>query len=107
MFERQIAAGMSFLDGYFHGHNWIWNIDVGELDLSSGCSCVLGQLYGDYDHGLFEMDLEDEEADDLGFAVDTRQLGVLSVSDHHRAWNILTEEWVAAIKDRIDQGVDL
>jgi hypothetical protein len=52
----RVAAGAAFLDEREPG--WADRIDLDQLDLSSDCRCVLGQLHGDYGTGLDVLDVE-------------------------------------------------
>jgi hypothetical protein len=59
-----VARGVELLDEAGPA-GWREVIDLGLLNLSSGRLCVLGQLYGSYQDGLQELDVE--RAHDLGF----------------------------------------
>jgi hypothetical protein len=107
-YENEIAAGMKYLDDYYRSKSWVLQIDLGELDLKSGCNCVLGQLKGDYDTMMDELALVEQEACEMGFAADT----YIWDENYDRAksdkmWTTLTEEWRVAIKDRLDLGIEL
>lgn len=52
--EVRVKQGMALLDEK-HGPGWVHKIDVESLDVAGNCSCVLGQLYGDYGTGLFSL----------------------------------------------------
>jgi hypothetical protein len=106
VFEKEITGGMSFLDAYFEGKSWVFGIDLGELDLKSGCNCVLGQLNGDYDTMMDILDLDDEDSHKLGFSVDSYGPEFAGRPTDF-VWDQLTEEWRVALKDRVDLGVEL
>lgn len=100
MFKEQIDKGKALLDEFYGTKSWVLQLDLGELNLKSGCNCVLGQLYGDYDHMLLELDMVEEDAVDHGFCLDFHTEEPLN-------WDQLTEEWRVAIKDRLDLGIEL
>jgi hypothetical protein len=52
----RVAAGAARLDK--HEPGWADRIDLDQLDLSSDCRCVLGQLHGDYGDGLAALCIE-------------------------------------------------
>jgi hypothetical protein len=106
-FGNEIAAGMDLLDRWFNSKSWVTQIDVGDLDLSSGCNCVLGQLAGDYDTMCDELEISEGESMHYGFTIphtldDPRPPDVQDLM-----WHKLTEEWVEAIKDRLNEGIEL
>lgn len=43
--QRAINNGVRWLDGYFGREGWVNIIDSRKLDLSSGRTCVLGQMF--------------------------------------------------------------
>lgn len=45
--EERVAAGAAWLDAEVPG--WLDLIVLPDLQLSSGCNCVLGQTFGDFD----------------------------------------------------------
>lgn len=110
MFEKEVAAGMDFLDNYYGKPSWVLALDLGVLDLKSGCDCVLGQLNGDYDTMCEILDIEESDAVNLGFCLnysEYREWVQRAKEGEVDLWVRLTGEWLAAIKDRLDQGIDL
>lgn len=105
MFEREIDGGMQFLDNYYGNKGWVFQIDLGELELKSGCNCILGQLNGDYDTMMDLLDIEESDAIQLGFCLDYHDEHI--DASKHDYWAKLTEEWRVALKDRVDLGVEL
>jgi hypothetical protein len=105
LFKEQIDKGKEVLDNFYGTESWVLEIDLGELNLKSGCNCVLGQLNGDYDHMLFELDMEEADAVEHGFCLDFHDEKIYT-SDVDW-WEKLTEEWRVAIKDRLDVGIEL
>lgn len=63
-FDAKIAAGIKLLDNHV-GSSWRDSINLDTLNLGSCSVCVLGQVFGDYQEGLDELDLE--EGYDYGF----------------------------------------
>jgi hypothetical protein len=93
---REVAVenaerGASLLDRLCPG--WDGLIDLDELDVDDPGRCVLGQLYGGYDEGLFEIDME---AVDMaprvahGFTLDSPDAA--KMGDLTAAWRRLIEE---------------
>jgi hypothetical protein len=105
MFKEQIDKGTEFLDNYYGRKSWVLNLDLGELNLKSGCDCILGQLNGDYDTMCEILDIEEEDAIELGFCLNYRE--VREMDDPNAVWDKLTEEWRVSIKDRLDVGIEL
>ena len=71
-FEEQVARGIALLDQKVPG--WRDWIDLDRLDMRSvlyepgeGCGCILAQLYGDYDDGLYALELDDTPVEPYGF----------------------------------------
>ena len=48
--EESVARGVALLDA--HRPGWREEIQRVRLDMAKGYHCILGQLYGDYAHGL-------------------------------------------------------
>lgn len=62
MAER-VSAGVAFLDARQPG--WHKRIRIGDLDISSDCGCVIGQLFESYNDNPLELDYR--QARDYGF----------------------------------------
>lgn len=45
-------------------------VNLNILDLGDSESCVLGQTYGGYDEGAYQLNLNDDEAVGMGFLAD-------------------------------------
>lgn len=61
----RVRAGIAFLNVVKPG--WKKEIDLKRLDLSSGNTCMIGELYGDYDEGIITLGIENNTAEVLGF----------------------------------------
>jgi hypothetical protein len=109
-YTENVKRGAVLLDQERPG--WRDEIDLATLDLSDGCSCILGQVFGYYSDGvwaLFEVDLSDddcfaeafEETEDLrivvshGFTID-RPL-------RSYKWHLLQEAWRAELEGPASQ----
>ena len=68
-----MRGGAEFLDEDFPG--WADRIDVDRLDLTSGCDCVLGQLFGGFRDGVELLGLTLSVSRVLGFNYDVRPAG--------------------------------
>jgi hypothetical protein len=103
--KTRILSGMRLLQAEY-GEDWVDHIDLARLNLRSGSSCVLGQLYDGYGCGLKELNLRDTmwatinypgsrgHAEDFGFTIrelDSERGGMM--------WDMLQEEWYEAIEE--------
>lgn len=88
----RVAAGAAWLDK--HSPGWEAFIDLGQLDLGSGCRCILGQLTGSYAAGEREYDMTGC-AHLYGFNVDPFCTG--PIEDGYAS---LTAEWKRLIGQR-------
>lgn len=52
------------------GPNWVDEIDMATLQLKNGESCVLGQVYGDYEVGAEQLDINVSTTPDSGGTAD-------------------------------------
>lgn len=94
-----------------HGEDWINKIDMRSLNLREGHACVLGQVYGDYCHGLEILDLsgygvtqpDDEDEDpqyedsEYGFSLIEDQSEDYENSSKH--WSELDAAWKAVLNE--------
>ena len=96
--ERQVRAGMALLDREAPG--WEHLIDLDTLDVASGRSCVLGQVYesdccgacGGFSQGVEALGLITPEAERHGFLIDTLS---------GMPYRALTLTWKALITERL------
>lgn len=88
----EVHAGVALLKGDWPG--WWMAIDPDHLNMRACSSCVLGQLYGDYDKGAdrFGLDAEATRVD----AASTAEMGFDS-SRTLADYNQLGNEWLAVI----------
>lgn len=127
MFEENVQRGMALLDKYFGTQAWVLQLDLTELEMASTCKCIVGQLIGwdnlkhlipDYEYCLDE----DGEIDELtviadyGFDVDDYyiervaygldgELSANSIEESKKLYHQLDEDWIVAVKRRLDEGV--
>jgi hypothetical protein len=114
-YTERVKRGAALLDKVRPG--WRNTIDLSTLDLSSGCLCILGQVFKHYDCGLYavwniDMDkydsLEEWTASDgfktaiaHGFTIDYTRGFALAPSykdyDEGDEWDALQEAWVAEL----------
>jgi hypothetical protein len=85
----RVARGVKWLDEAVP--DWRSKIDLQELDLTSECNCVLGQLFGDFftplDNGTLTMD----EAIACGF-------DEYEAENDSTGWENLAYEWLLAVE---------
>jgi len=112
MFEKEIERGMEVLDSQL-GPTWPLKIDASCLELMDPCQCVVGQLTGSFVLTLQRWGiwgnsdkLTDSRPSMYGFALPDECYDE-SNSPKPGMWNLLTEEWLIAIKTRIDAGIKL
>lgn len=63
--NEAVRRGAAFLDGHIPG--WRARVNADRLDMSGRRKSVLGQLFGDADHGLLALGVSPQEAVKLGF----------------------------------------
>jgi hypothetical protein len=116
--RESVERGAALLDKIEPG--WELKIDLAELNLSSSCRCVLGQLYGEYEEGceiLFDTNpAYDDNAGQVmtyGFVVTGRWSRFVDVSFNlttqwmSNYYGLLDELWIEQVKRRFDEGVTL
>lgn len=73
--KSAVKAGVAFLDDnaseYASLTDWRNKLDLSKLNIASGQSCVLGQLFGDYTTGIDRLGLTSTSARRKGFESDT------------------------------------
>ena len=81
--DEQAARGAALLDERLPG--WRGMVRAESLQLRWCSTCVLGQLFGDYERGVHALGLTDKEAREYGFYVtDGRKVTL---------WARLTDAW--------------
>jgi hypothetical protein len=94
-FEAEVQRGIALLDQKVPG--WRKRIDLDRLDMimglpdSTGCGCILTQVFGNYWRGLRLLDFDglDGGDDDYGFDVAGR--------DANESYHDLTAAWRRAL----------
>jgi hypothetical protein len=84
----RIIKGVKALD-FHRDDDWPRLIDLERLEMSDGCDCVLGQLYGFYNDGIEALSRKYFEGRELGLYVD--------VNADEEEWHDLTERWRLAL----------
>lgn len=92
-FRTLVRRGAAWLDEEEPG--WAKAINLDRLDMLSGCYCVGGQLYGNYD-ALAQIRLP-HPPEEYGFALPPGDL-----ARDLRAWELLTDLWRQEIEARLD-----
>jgi hypothetical protein len=96
-YTKNVKRGAALLDREQPG--WRDQIDLSTLNLSNGCFCVLGQVFGLYEEGLcflwntdvFYDSSTAENAVEHGFTIDISRM---PFRDEEDAWRALQEAWV-------------
>lgn len=90
MYEDKIAEGIKYLDQE-DDPSWPHQINLDDLQMWSGCQCLIGQLCGEYQD---VFDINDPRPFDLGFAIRSYyNTYKLSSEEVDRQYDILTGEW--------------
>lgn len=97
---RIVERGAQFLDEAEPG--WVDRIDLDELDLGSGCNCVLGQLYlSEHPRTRNKWDAYSRKAEELGIDPDSYQAARLGFMEWGRArFDNMTAAWRREIQKR-------
>lgn len=82
----RVQAGVELLDRW--RPSWERSINLDDLDITDCEQCVLGQLYGDYEVGRQDLDMDATEAADRGF------VGI--EMDEDEALNVMWRERIEA-----------
>jgi hypothetical protein len=86
--STRVRRGVRLLDREKPG--WERKIDLDRLDLGHTCNCVLGQVYGNYDRALYELDGDvAERPENFGF------------DDDNLLYRTLTDRWRGFIRRRL------
>ena len=104
--RARAARGAALLDDRDAG--WADRVDPGTLHLSDGSACVLGQLWGEYRHGLGRARVLDFSSApgrfvspvDLGF----QAVGDLGDAAEALDYTLLTRAWRAEVDRRRSVG---
>lgn len=99
LIRERVERGIAYLDRMTPG--WDQRIDLEMLDMNSCTRCVLGQLYGDYEHGLTKIGLRAPyaawmEAESTKAAVNYGFFTRRGIS----RWDRLTELWRELLQAR-------
>lgn len=99
-YAAKVAAGINFLDSKVASgkvpSNWRNQIELDNLDLGSCDVCVLGQLFGSYSDGQYELDLDTYGSKSYGFNTD------YSYAELTQAWkDALGKNNVLVEKDQV------
>ena len=96
MFEAAVQRGIKRLNDHFGKIKWVEHIDIDGLDMAGSSQCVVGQLFGEYWTGIGEVANVTGNGDHLyGFTVP----GDIDPCDRGEAWQELTLEWQAALRN--------
>ena len=110
-YTEQVKRGRALLDKERPG--WREEIDLSQLELSLGCLCVLGQVFGHYNSGVFALWNVNPDAynDDVWVASDAFQAAVAhgftipfdGKGNEADEWQALQEAWIAELSTQ-NQG---
>lgn len=98
--RMRVLAGAAWLDNQMGGA-WDACVDVDTLVLSHCQRCVLGQLYGDFEHAMTLEGLSDDDARHYGFVLSPYSPDAdHRISEYPTAYHLLTEVWLQVITER-------
>lgn len=86
--QKRINKGIAFLDKKFKRKNWVSKIDLKELNLRNGSTCMIGEVMGDYSGGRDDLKKSDEQMEQMGFYI-TKNMDI--------DYPVLTYLWKAAL----------
>lgn len=84
--DSRIKKGIAFLDKKLGRKKWTGRIDVSELDLASGMTCVIGETMGHFSDGQAEWNKSNTEMEAMGF-----------FSRNDSEYPLLTRLWIGAL----------
>lgn len=113
--KQRVQRGAEYLDAYVP--DWVERIDLDELRMQMPCSCVLGQLVGDYDEVACQPWSKQEHVDWINKQRRFERVGIPAVLTYPQAaargfhlpesqmqndntWDRLTAEWRRVILER-------
>jgi hypothetical protein len=88
--RERVSRGAMLLDR--ERPDWAYEINLETLDLRDYEFCIVGQLWGRYSQGLYELRVDDEGELVYGFSHDA--------PPHHDEWAMLNEAWIDEIVQR-------
>lgn len=91
-YQEVVHRGAELLDSLRPG--WHEEIRTDALSMMSGCRCIIGQLTGDFNRGIKELNIEHPKMFGLNI---TEQGDLCSALDQ---WDDLDVAWKEAIHDR-------
>lgn len=86
--DRRAQRGAQLLS--IHRPGWEQEIELDILYMGSCVNCVLGQLYHSYEHGVEELNLQEQEAY-FGFDVDDD----ITYRDLDKSWTKILTKFLA------------
>ena len=109
---QRVEAGVAWLDE--HVPDWVDRVEVKDLELTSACDCVLGQIFAEHDTGMgagfvaaVECGMRDQFADDGRYTMEpvltgaqAIALGFDSFEDGGITYEALQAEWEDIIESR-------
>lgn len=97
---EEVKAGMALLDEKAPG--WRDKIHPQQLNMSFCFTCILGQVFGEYHHGLKQLGIAESDEVEVNEEIDeqAKQLGFQSKvrgSNGWRDYDYLTQAWKEAL----------
>lgn len=101
-YEARIKKGIALLDEDLGRKNWAKKVDFTKLDLQKNCTCILGEVYGNYFAGTQELNLDPySEANKCGFILDPEEnesnQSLEQEDKRNGRYRLLTALWVGAL----------
>lgn len=94
--KKRVKKGIEFLDNEIP--DWKQQIKLDELDLGKCRKCILGQLFGDYENGLNELDILYSSASDYGFTLSYEVMCTQDMDEIRPGFIDLTNAWRELLK---------
>ena len=102
--EERVEHGADYLDNLL-GPDWPDMIDLDTLNQENGCKCILAQINipsGPYEVTRLTLDLEEEDAEEMGFLNEDMIRGDEFVDEDADEYeeDALTNAWIEFIQAR-------
>lgn len=95
------SRGAALMDKVRKG--WFWDVRVTRLDLSNGCNCIIGQVYGNYyDHAAEVLGTDEDSCDGAKTVSKARRFGFLARANRSFGvdYPLLDQAWANEVRTR-------
>lgn len=97
--RENVQRGVQLLDQKKPG--WAKRIDLGKLEMSDFCGCIIGQIFINYCEGLIALELEYRDYEEIDYGFELPQ----DCLEREESWSLLDSIWKEEItKRRLNHG---